>query len=601
MSVVEWWSQTRAAEGSTASRGIRLQLGKPRLDPLTVLIRETAQNSCDAVIGDGDIEFSVQIRRLSGRLLDNWMSFLLPEPNGSNLRIAHLLDADPVILTISDRGTSGLGGPLRADEIPEPGERSDFVNFIRNVGDRKGGQLTGGSYGFGKGILYNVSRCHVVVADSICRFRGRRQRRLIGAALGDDFERSGTLYTGRHWLGHRDHEGVPVPLIDAAADEWACKLGMPKFLPNATGTSVSIVAADLGSPGDEPRDAESAASFIVSTMLWNLWPRMLKGRENRLVCSVSRDGFRMEVPDPAELPLLRPFVDAYQQVVDGHGRSPERKSEPRDIGRFELRHGMAPPWEDEILAPAAPFTGRAHHCARMRQADLVVDYVAGDPPSNDRLQYGAVFRASAAANEYFAEAEPPTHDEWVLSGLTGTSRGVVQLANRFIRTEMKTAATPVVETPAARATEPLGHFAAQFAGVIAGAEGESATANAGSGRRSAGGRAARNTVHVLESPALRFEDGRPVVVTVVELPRQTTARTARAEAFIVLDDGLDSGRDGVRPDVLDWTALETGRVVTGDSVDLAELTERRWRIRVRPIADTVTRVLIKLREGDSEA
>ncbi|WP_067658588.1 hypothetical protein [Nocardia harenae] len=599
---VEWWSQPRAAEGSTASRGIRRQLGKPRLDPLTVLIRETAQNSCDAVLGDGDIRFAVQIRRLSGRRLENWMDFLLPEPKGSRLGIAQLFAADPIVLTISDRGTSGLGGPLRADEIPEPGERSDFVNFIRNVGDRKGGELTGGSYGFGKGILYNVSRCHVVLADSATMFRGQRQRRLIGAALGDDFERAGTLYTGRHWLGNLDGEGVPVPLIDDHAEEWASKLGMPKFDPGETGTSVSIVAADLGSQGDEPRDAEAAANYIVSTMLWNLWPRMLEGRQNRLVCSVSRDGFKMEVPDPGELPLLAPFVDAYQQIADGHGKTPARKSEPRDIGQFQLRHGMAPPWEDEVLVPAAPFVGRAHHCARMRQADLVVDYVAGDPPSNDRLQYGAVFRASAAANEYFAEAEPPTHDEWVLSGLTGTARGVVTLANRFIRTELKSAAAPVIEAPAARSAEPLGHFANQFAGVIAGAEGESATVGAASGRHSNSGRAgARNTVRILERPTLRLEEGHPVIVTVVELPMRSTAKTASAEAFVVTDDGLDSGRDGARPDVLDWTAVDTGRVVVGASVDMVGVSERQWRIRVRPVADTVTRVSVRLRDGNDEA
>ncbi len=79
-----WWSQPVAAEGSTASEGIRRQLGKPRLDPLTVLVREAAQNSCDAALPGRDVEFAVKISNLSGRRLQNWRNFLLPEPVAPN-------------------------------------------------------------------------------------------------------------------------------------------------------------------------------------------------------------------------------------------------------------------------------------------------------------------------------------------------------------------------------------------------------------------------------------------------------------------------------------------------------------------------------------
>lgn len=599
MTVPEWWSQARAAEGSTASQGIRRQLGKPRLDPLTVLIRETAQNSCDAVLGDGEVEFSVHLRRLSGRLLNNWRDLLLPEPAGSGLGIAAVLADEPIILTISDRGTSGLGGPLRADEVPEPGERSDFVNFIRNVGDRKSGELSGGSYGFGKGILYNISRCHVVIADSICNFRGHRQRRLIGAALGDSYQNAGKLYTGRHWLAQHDPDGLPSPLLDDAAAEVAQRLALPKFAPDATGTTVAIVGADLGTAGDVLRDADAAAQYIVATMLWNLWPRMLVGRPNRLACSVSRDGFRMEVPNPEELPLLSPFVEAYRQIVeDGNYDSPQRKSHPRDVGRFSLRHGMAPTWEDEILSAAAPFDGNAHHCARMRQADLVVDYVRGDAPANERLQYGAVFRASAEANEYFAEAEPPTHDEWVLNGLSGTARGVVQLANKFVREKMKVAASPVADAPAARSSEPLGHFAASFAGVIVTAEGESATAfDPATGPARSRRHTRKGDIKFVQKPTLRLEDGAPVIFGEVEILGGATGKIAWIEPLLVTDDGAQRDRsDGPMPTAIGWTSVDGGQFIGGPSLTIDATTASRWQIRVRPVPDTVTRVLVRISE-----
>ena len=102
------------------------------------------------------------------------MRFLLPEPAGSGF-YAHQdrLSHNPIVLTISDRGTTGLGGPLRSDEVPLPGERPDFVNFVRNVGEHKTVELSGGSYRFGKGILYNVSLAADVV---VCRQRLRVSR-----------------------------------------------------------------------------------------------------------------------------------------------------------------------------------------------------------------------------------------------------------------------------------------------------------------------------------------------------------------------------------------------------------------------------------------
>src|SRR3954452_6852732 len=43
-----WLSQTFPPEGASAAEGIRNQLGRPELDLLTILVRESAQNSWDA-------------------------------------------------------------------------------------------------------------------------------------------------------------------------------------------------------------------------------------------------------------------------------------------------------------------------------------------------------------------------------------------------------------------------------------------------------------------------------------------------------------------------------------------------------------------------
>lgn len=598
MTQTAWWSQPVAAEGSTASEGIRRQLGKPQLDPLTVLIRETAQNTCDAALpGDGEIDFSVRINRLSGNQLIGWREFLLPEPTGSRLGLDAAMSHDPLILSISDRGTTGLGGPLRADANPLPGERPDFVNFIRNVGERKAMDLGGGSYGFGKGILYNVSRCHVVIADSICIFRGRPQRRLIGAALGDGYTHAGRRFTGRHWLGVDDGNGHTRPLLDEGADEVAQRLGLPRFAPNTTGTTVTVVDADLGRrPGQETeslRDPAEAAEYLVSTMLWNLWPRMLRRRKNRLVCSVRRDGFRTEVPDPEDLIELLPFIEAYRNLtVEGQYVVPPRKTTPKEIGRFSLVEGMAPTRVDPLVSAASPLDGRARHCARMRQADLIVDYVRGDAPVDEIVQYGAVFQASADADQHFADAEPPTHDDWVLSGLRGTARGVVLLAQRFVNEQLQGRRDPTSGVrPAAEA--PLAALAGRLSGLISTAGDLAEASDSPTGSR---GRRASLGPRFLEGPELVDADGNPVIRSVINFPAWATPHTVTARPAVVTDNGLEADDQATTPTVLGWRSTESGAIVQAATLTLDRTADRTWELRVLPISDAVIRLGLDVQE-----
>lgn len=597
-----WWPQPVAPEGYSDSEGIKRQLGSLRLDPLTVLVREAGQNSCDAALPhDSDIDFSIRIQSLTAQQRNVWTDFLLPETHGAGLGIKAALTNSPTMVMVSDRGTTGLGGVLRSDESPLPGERKDFVNFIRNVGANKTLELSGGSYGFGKGIFYSLSRCHAIVADSVCKFRGTRQRRLMGAALGRPYDHGGHLFTGRHWLGGIDSDGYSTPLLDQVATETAEALGLPGFERGETGTTVVIVAADLGCDGDVPRDPESAAAFIASSVLWHLWPRMLYGRKSRLVPTVWLNGDPIAMPEPERLPELWPFVDAYRKVLEeDRSESPVRRQRPQHIGRFALSQGMAPVWDDELLARAAPFEGRAHHCVRMRQADLVVDYFPGEPIPNERVQYGGVFRASVEADEYFAAAEPPTHDDWILNGLSGTARGVVQLASGFIREKLRSV-TSVTDDEPASTTSPLGHFSNRLSRLIITACGDSAAANSGKKGGSSGetNQSTSRGPKLVDGPSLVEEAGRPVIRALVEVPVEARGSTAQIVAKVVLDGekGVD-GLGDLEPKILGWTSVATGRRIRGDSLSMAEADgDRRWIIRVRPVPDTVTRVAVRLAKG----
>jgi hypothetical protein len=229
----------------------------------------------------------------------------------------------------------------------------------------------------------------------------------------------------------------------------------------------------------------------------------------------------------------------------------------------------------------------------MRQTDLVVDYVAGETPSDEAVQYGAVFRASSAADQFFAEAEPPTHDDWVLSGLRGTARGVVQLAGGFIRERLR---SEVQDLPSADAVgdTPLGFLASRLSGLVSGANGGSATASGTSvaGPR-VGGRRGSENPRFVEGPMLVEEGSRAVLKAVIRMPAWASTRRVAVQPQIVLDNGLellDSSLGSAT--VIGWRSVESGAEVPGDQLVLPREADRTWEVRVSPAQDAVVRLKV---------
>ena len=138
---------------------------------------------------------------------------------------AELSGAGLQILYFADFGTSGLGGPTRADH---PGAERDFVDFVRNIGQPPDRDLGGGSFGYGKAAFYLASRARTILVDTLCTSPdGDLERRFIGCALGDSFEEDGRPHTGRHWWGDLV-DGVPEPLVGWDAEYAAQVLGLPE-------------------------------------------------------------------------------------------------------------------------------------------------------------------------------------------------------------------------------------------------------------------------------------------------------------------------------------------------------------------------------------
>src|SRR5690625_1961885 len=243
---MEWIPESFPRAGGLAAAGFYKLLGRPSLDPLTVLVRETAQNSWDARQDDDEtVGFAIQgwiQTKAEQEALRAEIFVDAHNATGTYLQ-RELTRPELLGLYISDRNTKGLSGPLQADEA-DPDNTYDWVDFVLNVGKANTQGHTGGTYGFGKTISYIVSAADAVVIHSRTVHRGKLQTRLIGCAIGEEFTRRRRLYTGRHWWGVAD-DGAPKPVTGRAADQLAELIGMPAFEPRETGTNLLIIAPDF--------------------------------------------------------------------------------------------------------------------------------------------------------------------------------------------------------------------------------------------------------------------------------------------------------------------------------------------------------------------
>lgn len=571
----DWKSQKFDAEGSPTASGILRQLGRPSLDEFIILVREAAQNSWDARREDMDVDFVIRVERLGERSA-TWRNVLLPGPAASSIsRFESALAPDAWFLVVSDRGTQGLGGPVRATERPADGEKNDFVQFLRNVGEPRDINLGGGTYGFGKGIFYRTSTVRTIIADSRILRNGRYERRLMGAALGNDYyDTSDVRFTGRHWWG-RISEGVVDPLVGADAEDTGETLGLPGFGETETGTNIVVLGADLGLVGEETEpaaDPEALGAHLASAMLWNLWPKFRSISERAtpaMTFAVIVDGIPLAIPSPIDVPALRPFIESFNSL-ESEDRRIYRRSSPPKIhgGDLVVKEGIAPMSETAVVQSARPFDGAPHHVARMRQAGLVVDYFEGPAHPDNLFCYGGVFRSSEGADAYFAAAEPPTHDGWNPEGLTRDARLVVQGAQRFVRDDLMKRFAAVPSAPSGHDSSGLGHGSRRLSGLVAGVQGTGADPvgaaggfgpGVSNGRTGSGSAGARLVGDPWTAP-----DGETLgVFTRVRIEDPESLATVRAHLDVVLDGGAREGdppRGAFTPMILRWVAADDDAV-----------------------------------------
>lgn len=615
-------SEKYGATGNIPAVGLQNQLGRPRLDRLSLLIRESAQNSWDARLSD-----NMTVRYgISGWTLNNEQNEFLRNtvfkdiPRGLTLKELLNNDQTPFnVLAVYDRNTKGMGGPTRANEISHDGVM-DFVNFLRNIGEPPIRQFGGGTYGYGRAAFYLNSQASTICVHTHCIYHGKGEKRFMAAAMGERFEMgSGPLagrYTGRHWWGKRSlagsfwfgsltKEGIVDPITGDDADGLARALGMPPFKANELGTTILILQPDFSD-----RAPEEALNQMAKSILLNCWPKMLdreKGEPYMSFC-LEWDGNQIEIPEPENTPPFKGFVEAMTNLkarlsgdqLPYYGTVDQvRCYRPtKDLGHISLcqipvseQASSADIYDDEW-----PRAESCHHVALMRKPELVVRYLQGPVLPSNAIQYAGVFLTDEDVDSTFADSEPPSHDNWIPDSLESSQdRTFVRVALRNIKEILRKYTAPPESEYYGEYDIPLGVFSEQLAGLIPGEEGPGGgiqPAPRGGSTTGRGGGTKAAHIKYLDEGILHTVDGRTAVTISfeVEPADESIATEVYLEVGVAVLDGTsiesEPPRGAESPSALSWKGPDGKQIRDTQQILASPSQTGPWSVTVSVPRDT---------------
>ncbi|MBL0749255.1 hypothetical protein [Nocardioides baculatus] len=556
------WFPKVFGPGDIDGEGAKRLLGTPNIPTVSVLVRETAQNSWDARVGHAHVVFRLHLRQATAEERSILRHKVFTGACDGLELTESLAKEDLWLLEITDRGTKGLGGPIRNDLEPPAGASTNFIDLIFNVGAPRDVHLGGGTYGFGKTIAYRASRPGSVVFWTRTHdVQGQLEDRLIGSAIGSSFSSVGLRHTGRHWWGRRVDERIE-PVVGAEARTLGSAIFRTGFTESQTGTSLLLIDPDLG--GDSPRED---VTRLAEACVWHLWPKMVRGQGERvpMELEVWLNGSPVQIPDLPKHPILAGHVDslsAVRSAQQGVAFTPVYNTTTHEIwcekprkllGHLALtRYPISEPLTG--VADLAPVREPSASIALMRHdAELVVKYETFQPLDHPTFQWSGVFKPVADVDDSFALAEPPAHDDWIPASMSDRAqKRDVNVALRRIREQVTEFLRPLAsnEDTLSKST-PVAAVADALAGLIGGLEG-----NAASRRPSKGGErkpaSGRPTARVLESLLGDMAEGR----------RRGYARVActgkgadpvrlRASIAVGVEGGSDA--DELLTNIVGWT------------------------------------------------
>ncbi|WP_139359559.1 hypothetical protein [Arthrobacter sp. SRS-W-1-2016] len=601
------YRQQYGADGGLDARSADNAIGRTSLGLWDLVLRESLQNSWDArTEKNGKISFSVDEYEMSieqTRILTEKVFRKLPSHCKSTDLHKHIFDRRIRVLVISDSGTRGLGGPIRADVSGTSGERRDFVDFVRNLGRSTAKGLEGGTYGLGKGVLYRASQVGLCLIYSQARHNGSVEPRLIGVSGGDgDYDDEDRRYTGRNWWGVPGPDGIVDPLTGPSARGLAESLGMRIPAVDDTGTSIMVVAPDFVGV----RSGRDRVSAIADAALKWAWPHAIDmGKGPNIRFEFTADSNSIPSPEPLNHPVYREFASAY---IEGRKRIIDPSYESNWQTTFTAIRSQKPKRSMGLLThrishnPVATGSELENSVALLRDPRMVVKYLPVSAQPSGVPIFG-VFISTPDMNEKFAESEPVTHDDWVYqqTAAAKNSPNPVRIALDKIRETFRAlsiqgakAGTGVASKGAARVSAALGSLLSGFSGN--GAEQQAAGSVEGQGAK----RPRKASIRQLAESSLDLVDGEIVArfPFVVSGGRPGNAVAVRVAARVVTESGGNesaSPADAEMPRFIGWM-FPNGLLSSEDVLTVAVPSEDEITAVFTQPADAAIRVTATVEE-----
>ncbi len=223
---------------------------------LATFLRETIQNSWDARVGGGvKVISNLRFAKISTHGKRAILECVASDDKLDNALLQQALETN--VLIYSDRGTTGLNGPISVPSPHDGGASSsvkpNFANFVWMLGANDGGQNMGGQFGFGKSVFAGASQIKMyaihtrVITGQTKEGENKFAHRFVicGMRRADQKTQKGRGYTGRYWIGADgsvdDHS---IVALNEKARKMAAWFGID-FIDDddktETGTNVAII------------------------------------------------------------------------------------------------------------------------------------------------------------------------------------------------------------------------------------------------------------------------------------------------------------------------------------------------------------------------
>lgn len=226
--------------------------------PLDLLVREAVQNSLDAALKPAGSEVSVDV---TIRPHETEVVAGLFE-SGIDKEVLHrLFPEGGRMLEIRDKGTEGLTGPLRLEDVGPGQARGNLLKLVYEVGRTRSDETSGGSWGLGKTCYYRVGVGLVLYYSRILS-NERFEERLVACLVeseADENRLQRNSATGIAWWG--GEKGMP--LTDSARIAALLRsIGVQPYAGKDTGTAIiipflrsNLIPQQEDASSEEPEDS----------------------------------------------------------------------------------------------------------------------------------------------------------------------------------------------------------------------------------------------------------------------------------------------------------------------------------------------------------